>query len=345
MDVPPRWEGDGEGSVEFTITDRIPGGDQAQARRRSARRRRAAVVVGGTVALVVMAGAAVALVLADRGRAVGGGDRLTYRAPEAPVQAPTPVAVRVDPAPAPAPSAVAAPPPEPATAAPRGGPAAPGADAGLAEQQRREAERRAAAQREAETRRAEARRDEQRREEQRREAERRDGARRAAEEARRQEAERAEAERLAAVRAQRARVVAAAEAPAAPARVESGTKLAEADRDGPAGTAAVAEPPRKAGLDPSEIQVVVARSRGEFDACMREARDDPEEKALLGKHVGLVITVLPNGHVTKPTVDDAAVDGATLGYCLKKVGLRMTFPTFQGEKLQVRLPLKLGVAD
>ncbi len=334
LDVPMPWDG-GEAlpdvPVEMPITEArgMPGKSAATGRKGSIRLSYAAAA--GVVGLAAVA-AAVLVFLGPRARERPDADR----APAPIVAAPIPAAQ------------VAAP---SATSLPSEGRAKEAA-AVPEEVRRREAEARAAVEREAERRSAEKRAAQQRDAEE-REAERQAAEKRAAEqqEAERRDAVERETRRPAVARRtadKRASERQEAERRAAEKRASEQQREAErqaaektATTRASAGTPVPAADAGKAAPDQQEVQDAIARSQGELDACMREAREDPEEKALLGRKVTLSITVNPNGRVTKPAVDDEQVEAATLGYCIKRVGVRLTFSAFKGDKFQVRLPIVL----
>ncbi|HEU4384023.1 MAG TPA: AgmX/PglI C-terminal domain-containing protein [Anaeromyxobacteraceae bacterium] len=95
-------------------------------------------------------------------------------------------------------------------------------------------------------------------------------------------------------------------------------------------------------LTSAEVGASIKASANAFDACVAEAVRNEPKLQVLGRRVGLYITVNPSGAVTEPRLDDAEVEDSVLGACLKATARKMAFPAFQGEAFQVRIPMVLG---
>lgn len=126
--------------------------------------------------------------------------------------------------------------------------------------------------------------------------------------------------------------------PAAATPAAAAPTAAPPARPGPAAASAGGAARRE--LTPAEVGATIKRSASAFSACVAEAAD--KEPALMGRRVGLFMTVNPSGAVTEPRLDDAEADASSLGACLKDTARRMVFPAYGGEPFQVRLPMTLG---
>ncbi len=92
------------------------------------------------------------------------------------------------------------------------------------------------------------------------------------------------------------------------------------------------------------MQTAVARQRAAFDRCVQGALQGPGGEALAGRKVGLLVLVSSGGLVEASEVEEADVEGAPLGACLRKAAGRLLFPPFEGEPVGLRIPLVLGQA-
>lgn len=131
----------------------------------------------------------------------------------------------------------------------------------------------------------------------------------------------------------------AAPVPAPSARVTPPAAKAPAATE-PAATAAGGAVRKQ--LTSAEVGAAIRGSAKAFNACVAEAAS--KEPALMGRRVGLFITVNPSGVVTEPRLDDPEADASGLGACLKATALKMVFPAYGGEPFQVRIPMMLGGA-
>lgn len=90
------------------------------------------------------------------------------------------------------------------------------------------------------------------------------------------------------------------------------------------------------------VAAAVAADRPAFDACVQESLRDEPGLAVAGLQIDLVMTVNPSGIVTSSEIDDAALQETALGRCLRSAVRGLAFPAFEGEPLQVRIPLKIA---
>jgi outer membrane biosynthesis protein TonB len=97
----------------------------------------------------------------------------------------------------------------------------------------------------------------------------------------------------------------------------------------------------KSALDPQAAEKVIAGNRKAFDACISRAlRLNPSLK--LARRATLVVTVQPSGTVQRAYIAEDEVDRTDLGSCLTDTARRMVFPAFDGEPVDVAMPLSLG---
>jgi hypothetical protein len=97
----------------------------------------------------------------------------------------------------------------------------------------------------------------------------------------------------------------------------------------------------KSALDPAAAEKVVAANRRAFDTCVSRAlRLNPSLK--LARRATLVVTVQPSGTVSRAYLAEEEVDRTDLGACLAETARRMVFPSFDGEPVDVAMPLSLS---
>jgi len=97
----------------------------------------------------------------------------------------------------------------------------------------------------------------------------------------------------------------------------------------------------KSTLDAAAAGKVMAANRKAFDACIsRTLRLNPSLK--LVKRTTLVVTIQPSGTVGKAYLAEEDVDRTDLGACLTETARRMVFPAFDGEPVDVAMPLSLS---
>lgn len=96
-------------------------------------------------------------------------------------------------------------------------------------------------------------------------------------------------------------------------------------------------------LDPDAVGRTVAKNRKAFDACISRAlRLDPN--LAVARRATLVVTVQPDGTVAGAFIAEEEVDRTDLGGCLAAAARRMVFPAFEGEPIDVSMPLALSTA-
>ncbi len=99
----------------------------------------------------------------------------------------------------------------------------------------------------------------------------------------------------------------------------------------------------QSALDPTAVERTMAGSRKAFDACVSRAlRLNPNLR--VARRATLVVTVQPNGSVTGAFIAEEEVDRTDLGGCLSAAARRMVFPAFEGDAIDVSMPLSLSAA-
>ncbi len=99
-------------------------------------------------------------------------------------------------------------------------------------------------------------------------------------------------------------------------------------------SAAQSGPPREA------LDRVVKQSQTAFKSCIDQAlRKNPKLRD--GKLL-LTATVGSSGTVKKVSFDREDINGSVMGNCIKARARRMVFPSFEGEDVEVEIPLVLG---
>lgn len=95
------------------------------------------------------------------------------------------------------------------------------------------------------------------------------------------------------------------------------------------------------GLEAAAVERTVGANRKAFDACVSKAlRLNPGLR--VSKRATMVVTVQPNGSVTSAFIAEEEVDRTDLGTCLSAAARRMVFPAFDGEPMDVSMPLSLS---
>ncbi len=95
-------------------------------------------------------------------------------------------------------------------------------------------------------------------------------------------------------------------------------------------------------LDPAAVERTVAGSRKAFDACITKVMRLNPSFRVPGKRATVIATVQPDGKVTGAWIGEEEVEGTDLGRCLVTAATRMVFPSFQGEPIDVAIPLSLS---
>jgi hypothetical protein len=99
-----------------------------------------------------------------------------------------------------------------------------------------------------------------------------------------------------------------------------------------------------AGGGPSQqaLAKVVAQSGAAFQSCIeQQLKRTPNFR---GGKVNLVATVGASGTVKQARLDRKEIDVSDLGSCLKSRARRLVFPSFDGEDVEVEIPLVLTAA-
>jgi predicted Zn finger-like uncharacterized protein len=94
-------------------------------------------------------------------------------------------------------------------------------------------------------------------------------------------------------------------------------------------------------LDPEAAEKVIAQNRRAFDACISKAlRLNPTAK--LARRATMIVTVQPSGAVSQAGFAEDGIERTDLGSCLAETARRMVFPAFDGEPVDVAVPLSLS---
>ncbi len=97
-----------------------------------------------------------------------------------------------------------------------------------------------------------------------------------------------------------------------------------------------------AGPNAQALAKVVAPSGPAFQGCIeQQLRRTPNFR---GGKVNLVATVGASGTVKQARLDRKEIDVSDLGSCLKSRARRLVFPSFEGEDVEVEIPLVLTAA-
>ncbi len=95
-------------------------------------------------------------------------------------------------------------------------------------------------------------------------------------------------------------------------------------------------------LSPAAVERVVAEGQGAFSSCLTRALKSRQPGAA-ARRATLLLTVDPGGEVATAWVAEAEVDRSALGACLTAAARRLVFPSFEGDPVDVSVPLVLGV--
>ncbi len=105
---------------------------------------------------------------------------------------------------------------------------------------------------------------------------------------------------------------------------------------------AAAAPLSGGGPNQQALAKVVAQSGPAFQSCIeQQLRRTPNFR---GGKVNLVATVGASGTVKQARLDRKEIDVSDLGSCLKSRARRLVFPSFEGEDVEVEIPLVLTAA-
>jgi hypothetical protein len=105
---------------------------------------------------------------------------------------------------------------------------------------------------------------------------------------------------------------------------------------------AAAAPAGGSGPNQQALAKVVAQSGPAFQSCIeQQLKRTPNYR---GGKVNLVATVGASGTVKQARLDRKEIDISDLGSCLKSRARRLVFPSFEGEDVEVEIPLVLTAA-
>jgi len=96
-------------------------------------------------------------------------------------------------------------------------------------------------------------------------------------------------------------------------------------------------------LDEQAIEGTLSRNSASFAACVSRAIAASPDQRLPSTRVNLELTIRPSGRVAKSAVQEPAIAKLPLGQCIAAAAKRMVFPGFDGEPLDIVVPLKLKV--
>lgn len=89
------------------------------------------------------------------------------------------------------------------------------------------------------------------------------------------------------------------------------------------------------------IANAIAARRAAFETCVRQWLESKPRPGATGRRLDLSLVVNPTGTVTSPKIDDPALEASPLGGCLRNAASK-PFPAFEGEPIQLRIPLRLA---
>ncbi len=96
-------------------------------------------------------------------------------------------------------------------------------------------------------------------------------------------------------------------------------------------------------LDPAVIAQTIAKSSKALQTCIEtELRRHPD---FTGGKILITATLKPSGLVAAATIHPPEIDGSTVGACLKEKARRIVFPAFEGEPIDVEVPLVLAAGE
>jgi hypothetical protein len=101
----------------------------------------------------------------------------------------------------------------------------------------------------------------------------------------------------------------------------------------------------RASLNEQAVEGTLSRNSASFAACVSRAVAASPDQKLERKRVNLELTIRPSGRVEKAAVAEKDVAGAPLGKCIAQAAKRMVFPGFDGEAIDIVVPLKLQVSQ
>jgi hypothetical protein len=99
----------------------------------------------------------------------------------------------------------------------------------------------------------------------------------------------------------------------------------------------------RGSLDETAIEGTLSRNSASFAACVSRAIAASPDQRLPATKVNLDLTIRPSGRVSKAAVQEGAIAKLPLGQCIAQAAKRMVFPGFDGEAIDLVVPLKLKV--
>jgi hypothetical protein len=99
----------------------------------------------------------------------------------------------------------------------------------------------------------------------------------------------------------------------------------------------------RGSLDEQAIEGTLSRNSASFAACVSRAVAASPDQRLPATKVNVELTIRPSGRVSKAAVQEAAIARLPLGQCIAQAAKRMVFPGFDGEPIELVVPLKLKV--
>ena len=100
----------------------------------------------------------------------------------------------------------------------------------------------------------------------------------------------------------------------------------------------------RGSLGEQAIEGTLTRNSASFSACVSRAVAASPDQKLERKRVNLELTIRPSGRVEKAAVAEKDVAASPLGRCIAQAAKRMVFPGFDGEAIDIVVPLKLQVS-
>jgi hypothetical protein len=99
----------------------------------------------------------------------------------------------------------------------------------------------------------------------------------------------------------------------------------------------------RGSLDETAVEGTLSRNSASFAACVSRAIAASPDQRLPATKVNLELTIRPSGRVSKAAVQEAPIAKLPLGQCIAAAAKRMVFPGFDGEAIDIVVPLKLKV--
>ena len=110
---------------------------------------------------------------------------------------------------------------------------------------------------------------------------------------------------------------------------------------GPSSISSAPAQPGQGQTIPERMMAAVSVRRNELEACLLGPRQGEARPLRTGRPVVLVLTIDPGGTVTEASTDYPSIGSADTGTCLRAALRGVVLPTFEGEPIEVRLPLAM----